>query len=244
MKYLILGSCVTRDAFEFNDFLRRELSGYCARTSMATLSPNNLIINRSFNSSSYDTKLQNLSSKFQNRMVKSDFENGVLTIINENIYDRIVIDLIDERFNLGVVDGRLITASSEFYLTKIRTNEIIDSFSEEWYQLWCQGTELLLDCLLQKGRLGDVLINRVYWAHMQEDGDIVDPNKFSPQLISRYNYKMQRMYGFLEGYLEKEQFIQFDESILRADSGHKWGLAPFHYCSAYYAELVHRLLNN
>lgn len=241
MRYLIIGSCVTRDAFEFNNVLKENLAGYYARTSFATLSPINLAIN-GLPSSLYEATFQKISSKFQSRMIQNDFDNGVLNAVHNINYDRIVVDLIDERFHLAVVGGKLVTCSSEFNSTNIYFNGVIDTFSEEWYQLWCQGIECFFDNLNERKCLEKLIINQVYWAQKQEDGNIIDCKKFSPQIISRYNHKMQRMYKFLEKHLNKEQFIQFDEDILRADSNHHWGLAPFHYCQEYYLELSRRLL--
>lgn len=241
MRCLIIGSCVTRDAFEYNEILKKNMVGYYARTSFATLAPINVHTNTNCYYQNYD-KINALSSSFQIRMLESDFQNGVLKAVTEREYDRIIIDLIDERFNLAVIGGRLVTASSEFSLAKIRIDEIIESFSDECYELWQQGMGHFLDILRDCRVLDKVLINKVYWSYKTQDEEVIDPSKFSTYTINKYNFKMEKMYNFLLNYFDDRQFINFDEQIMRSDKEHKWGLAPFHYCDSYYQSLAQQIL--
>ncbi len=237
MKCLITGSCVTRDAFEFDADLKSDMVNYHARTSLATLAPSNSYNNNEISTENSEA-INRLGSDFQRRMLLGDFTNNVLHSLKENNYDYIVMDLIDERFNLAVVGNKIITKSSEFVLSGIREREVIDSFSEEFYELWCEGATKYISILKEVNALDKLLINQVYWATKLANDEWIDPKKFSPHIIARYNYKMERMYDFLHQLLPPKQFITFTDEILRSDENHKWGLAPFHYQKVYYENLI------
>lgn len=67
MKYLILGSCVTRDAFEHNIGLKNNITNYHARTSLATLDIENL--RKNISRLNY-SKIDNINSNFQKKWLK------------------------------------------------------------------------------------------------------------------------------------------------------------------------------
>ena len=65
MKVFVIGSCVTRDAFNFNT--NHELVDYIARTSFASQSKKSWVDNGI---------LDNIESSFQRRMVEHDMRNS------------------------------------------------------------------------------------------------------------------------------------------------------------------------
>jgi len=78
IKVFILGSCVSRDPFSIADASIFEVVAYHARTSFASLAASPYI----------DEKiLNNISSPFQKRMVRSDMEKSVLIELGNKDYD-------------------------------------------------------------------------------------------------------------------------------------------------------------
>lgn len=114
MKIHIYGSCVSRDILEFDDANELEVVSYNGRSSFATLSPKNVL--KTISSENYES-LKSIDSNFQRRMVDFDFNNSILESTDNSNYDVLLIDLIDNRFNLGEVDGKLVTISSAFALS-------------------------------------------------------------------------------------------------------------------------------
>ena len=89
----ILGSCVTRDALEITtDF---KLIDYTARTSLASLATNSRLDSGILN---------NIKSTFQKRMVERDMTKRFWLSLEKSQNDIIIIDLIDDRFNLKLFD--------------------------------------------------------------------------------------------------------------------------------------------
>lgn len=90
MEILIYGSCVSRDALEFDSEKRLKLIDYFARSSLASSMSNNVI---------NDIPTHNIHSSFQKRMVENDLNKSILAIIKQSKYDILLVDFIDERFD-------------------------------------------------------------------------------------------------------------------------------------------------
>lgn len=120
---LIFGSCVSRDIFNLEYSLEFKVSDYYARSSLASLS-----------SEAYenDSALNRISSPFQRRMVANDFSKEILTAGSKlEGCDVILIDLIDERFDLVVFpSGKIITNSAEF-----SQSGLLDELGPDGYRL-------------------------------------------------------------------------------------------------------------
>ncbi len=89
---LIYGSCVSRDIFNLEESRDFKLTDYYARSSMASLC-----------SEAYENEeaLSRIPSAFRRRMVACDFSKEILSAKDKfAAADVILIDLIDERFDL------------------------------------------------------------------------------------------------------------------------------------------------
>ncbi len=105
-KIFILGSCVTRDALELAKKGQFVLTDYLARTSIASAFQDNAIFE-------YDTS--KIASAFQRRMVDNDLLKSTTNTLINTDFDFLVIDLIDERFDIVKNDkNQYFTLSSEF----------------------------------------------------------------------------------------------------------------------------------
>lgn len=235
----IYGSCVSRDIFNLEDSRSFKLTDYFARSSMASLS-----------SASYENEdaLNRIPSAFRRRMVACDFSKQILTQpeVFQNA-DIILIDLIDERFDLvALPSGQIITNSSELAESGLLTDSSVNGFklikpgSPERRERWIQGMHKFLAVLEQQEKLDCLIVNKVYWASRFENAsDTTFP--VSLAAIEKANQELDWMYNELEKKLSKHQFLHFPAHLLTSDEHHRWGASPFHYCEQYYKEALAQL---
>ncbi|WP_139313566.1 DUF6270 domain-containing protein [Salinicola sp. MH3R3-1] len=230
MKVFIFGSCVSRDAFNF-DFPRLELVGYFSRSSFAS----------AFGSSPQkDNYSQELNSNFQKRMVKADFEKEALQKIVSTEFDILLIDFVDERFKLfKSTTGSIVTLSNELSKTPfLRQAEgvAVSPFSDEHFQLWERGWKKFVSSLSSHNLLSKVVVNCGLWAKTDEQGNAI-PN-VDLNLIEKANSHLRRLYDRVFLDIPASQAFMPSDKMVVGKLEHKWGAAPFHYVDNYYYNLV------
>lgn len=241
MKLFIYGSCVSRDIFNLEESRGFNLCTYFARSSMAALC-----------SGAYhnDKVLENISSDFRRRMVANDFSKGLLSA-EESIKeaDVILVDLIDERFDILVLEtGELITHSNELVesglLKEIEGSAFrrIPQGTLERRDLWLKGMRCFIDLLRKFNKLDQLVVNRVFWANRFES-DSVTIFPVAQASIEKANAELSWMYDVLSKELKPNQFLRFAPEFLSADEHHRWGASPFHYSERYYKEALAQLLD-
>ncbi|NHZ64913.1 GNAT family N-acetyltransferase [Massilia genomosp. 1] len=233
---LILGSCVSRDAFGPHTAALFRVAAYVARTSWAS----------AFSEHAFATiLLDRIVSPFQRRMVELDTGKGLGALLADIEADIILIDLIDERFDLFMDQhGALCTLSPELLSTGFQPDpglgQRIVSGSEQFFTLWEQGWRRLLE-LLQKNRLlSRVKVNRVFWSTRQEDGSDFGSG-YTAEAIARANRFLTRLYQRLADDLSPSHFIDFSPSLMHGALHHRWGASPFHYIDAFYRHMTSAL---
>lgn len=233
IKVFILGSCVSRDPFETDHKQDFEIVSYYARTSLASLSAPPHI----------DTKIvNNITSKFQRRMVLADMEKTVLKdVLNKN-YDILLIDLIDERFDLSIYKKSIHTISSEYKKGLYSPNnyKIVGRYSENKTAYWKEGFDKLIAILKSNNTLDKLVINKVYWT--ETSNSEVTFEQYSYQQIEESNNYLNIMYEYIKNHYPEIKFIEHSDNELIADVEHKWGHAPFHYVNAFSEKQIKQLL--
>ena len=176
-------------------------------------------------------------------MVENDFNNKTIESIKNNNFDKIIIDLIDERFDLVEIDGKIVTKSSEFKATKIFESKLIDTYSDEFFNLWKNGFNNLLNVINSHSNPNKILINKVFWSNKINYNLPICEKKYPQDFILKNNMKLKRMYNYLEKRIDEKNFINYEENTFYSNPNHKWGLSPFHYIDKYYEELIENILN-
>lgn len=223
----ILGSCVSRDAFECVETDLAVVS-YVARTSLAsafhpTLAPEHTL-----------RGLTALESQWQRRMVEMDLARRLPALLQSTQADAILLDLIDERFSLLVLDSVPMTVSNEFLKTgfPVKDGRLLGHASKERMRLWKQGVDRFLDIAGPRR----VIVNRVFWASRTEDGVLLEDQ----ERIASHNAVLRAMYDHLAR-LYPFPTIDYPGELLVADSGHRWGQSPFHFVQQMYAHTIAQL---
>jgi hypothetical protein len=231
---------VTRDAFEFVDKNRIELVRYFAKSSLG--------------GAYSDTKVENIDissteSNFQKSIVVSDLNKEFPDFLANNEFDHVIYDAIDERFNLLIMqDGSLCAFSNELQQTKsykqFVKREILLA-SDEFFTCWEKGWNGFIEQLDAFDKRSSLLINKVFWAKRTMSGDNFLPS-YTDNGIDKANAFLAKLYERMAQDIPKNQFIEFDDSLLIGSDNHKWGKSPFHYIDGYYkyfAEAINKLQN-
>lgn len=233
-RVFVVGSCVTRDAFEMDASTEMKLVGYFARTSLASAFRRKKFVG-------VDTST--ITSAFQRRMVEQDLDKTLESALRQVDFDLLVFDPIDERFNLAQLnDGSIATVSNEFLLAAdAPAYETIRSGTEDFLRLWAAGWCRLLAILDSLGARSRLRVNRAFWADGCADGkEFV--GSYSRSGIDRANTFLSLLYSIMEQDLEDWQFVRYPPELFVGDPGHKWGASPFHYIDPFYRHFLSELV--
>ena len=228
---------MSRDILNYQkDNAQLVLVDYYARCSIASLGARPIEM---------PTSVQNISSKFQRRMVERDIRKDFLNDLAGHRFDVLLIDLIDERFNLYVEQpGRACTLSSELLSSGFRGDPDGGSRSyfgsEEFWRLWEAGWLILVNKLRDLGVLDRLLVNQVFWSSRTENGGNFEPHYSSKQIDSA-NQFLDRMYQRVSADIPSRQILRFDHGLMTGSISHRWGISPFHYVDAYYHSAIQQL---
>jgi 16S rRNA G966 N2-methylase RsmD len=235
-KVFIFGSCVSRDAFPEANAAHFKVVNYCARSSLASAFSNVVV---------QGIDVQRLESAFQRRMVEVDVEHRLSSLLEENDYDLLLVDCIDERFDLYIdLQGGICTLSNELLATGFKpaqlTGRIVPSGSDEFFELWERGWERLIDLLRRHSHLDRLRINAAYWSEIADDGGDYCPH-YSPEGIRRANKVLSRLYSRMKESLLSHQILEFAPELWVGAASHRWGRSPFHYNNNYYVKMIEQL---
>jgi hypothetical protein len=234
----IFGSCVTRDLFE-HPRLRPALSVYGARSSVISVVAPPVAI---------DEQHVVLSSQWQRRCVLADFRKTFFASLAEAAPDWLVIDLIDERFDLLRCAGSLVTRSSAFQasgfadtagvaLTPVRR------MSADGTDLFEQAAGEFAARVLQLLPAERVILHRARWCcSYRADGGILAFPDDRLSLCHAQNAMLDHGYDALaDAFGGRVQLVDHDPDRSLADVDHQWGLEAYHYDGATNAARTARL---
>lgn len=237
VRILICGSCVSRDILngEVNGV---ELSKYFARSSFASAF-SKLPCQDSYSS--------NLESDFQRRTVAADFSKELPRYLKDGYFDLILVDFIDERFDLFIYnDGGICTVSNELisagFNPKSEGGQVIKSGSDEFFHLWEYGWKRFINIADDLRFRHKIRINKVFWASMTTTGKGF--KTYSNEYIQASNDNLSRLYNRVANDIWPWQFITANPKHLIADEDHRWGISPFHYIQVYYNNTLSELINS
>jgi hypothetical protein len=225
-KIAIFGSCVSRDLFE-DARLRPLLSVYGARSSVISAVAPAVPI---------DEQRVVLSSAWQRRCVLADFHKTFFASLADARPDWLMIDLIDERFNLLRCVGSLVTRSSAFEACGLADAPDLElapirRMSPEGERLFEQAAGEFAERVLRVLPAERVILHRALWcARYRADGEITSFPDDRRALCEHQNLMLDHGYDALsDAFGGATSVIRHDRERSLADAGHRWELEPFHY---------------
>ena len=108
--------------------------------------------------------------------------------------------------------------------------EVLTNADPRKFELWKQGWERLVQMLGDTGGLNRLVINQVYYATHDAEGE---PLKGAP--FARENAALQARYDYIARTLPDVDKITYPSTMMIGDRNHKWGVSPFHYMPSVYA---------
>lgn len=232
-RVLLVGSCVTRDALSF---LNTQSIDYFARTSLISLvsSPVKLL----------NSSIINSIGDFEKRMILSDFDKRLFNSLDVEHYDLILLDFIDERFDLVKVLDSYVTNSN--YLIQ---SDMLSEFSDyKIYKRFEMMGEWKIACekFINKIKYLNipVILHKAWWADSFYNYHTDKVEKFEKEqlaTVKKYNSLLSEYYNYMLSIYPELIVIEVKKELLYSDFAHKWGRDYFHYSELYYRELAREL---
>lgn len=173
-------------------------------------------------------------------------EKSILPILKKSEFDILLLDFIDERFNLLELDNTICTLSNEAVTTGIKekypNHKIIKSRSELFLSMWEQGWKEFVELMYEQDSLDKVYLNKVYWAEETVTGDNFEPG-YTKNSIYAMNMFLDRLYSIAEQSIPPENIMYFSKNLMVGADEHQWGRSPFHYVDEYYESALNFLDN-
>ncbi len=226
-KVFILGSCVSRDIYRF--VTDSDIADYYARTTILSLMSRPLAVG--------DIPLK---SEFQRRTVSKDFSKTFFDAISGTAFGYLLIDFIDERFDILQFKKSYVTRSAEFAkagLDKAYPFKKVDKETSRYRQEWERNMVLFSQKLLGLVSPQKIILHKAFWsARYWENGSLVEfPNQHE---IASNNEILDFYYRTAEKHL-CARAVSVKES--QGDAAHLWGLSPFHYTEEYYMDIYRQV---
>ena len=228
LRVAVFGSCVSRDTVAAAPAGPIELLAYVARHSLCSAGTD---------ATRWMPSPVPLTSAFQLRNFVADADGTAFEPwwAAAERADVLLVDLTDERH--GVVefaDGTRITRSIEGLVNAeiaaaYGAGEHLRFGSDEHFARWSAAADAFLDRLGERGLLARTLLVAVPWAERAIDGAAAPGSmgtapRDANAAYARY-HELVRARGVA--------LVSVDDP--RADPGHRWGFAPFHYAPEVYA---------
>ncbi len=224
---------------------------FIARTSLASVMSRAPTTPLSFEGLDFD-------SEFQRRCVISDVTKSTLRDIEAFRPRFVLLDFIDERFDLLEIDGAIVALSHDFQACGLggtpwaQAGRRIARDSAEASQLWNDAACRFVQWIRRLGSVETVL-HRAPWVTRAVQGDDVDglPTVALDTVcqicvdrlvsVSRFGALTDEYYSVFKTLMQEAKTIQADPGNLLGALGHVWGLTPFHYAKSYYRDVGTKL---
>ncbi|RAK57087.1 hypothetical protein DJ018_03775 [Phenylobacterium deserti] len=166
----------------------------------------------------------------------------------------LVVDFIEERFDLLVGTGTAATYSWELHRAGLRDQPPLDTFTHlsrhapEAFDLWRSGLEAFVRFLRETLPNTRLIFHDARWAlDYMEDGQRrpFDPDRVIwpgiPANIDDHNQLLERYSQAMRQAAPNAFYVRAPADLTLGDAAHRWGLSPFHYGEAYYRYVWRRL---
>lgn len=235
----IFGSCVSRDAFVVADAADFAVRTYVGRQSFVGLADPPLEAQESW----YEE-----NSAWLQRVFSQDLDKSGLDRLIEDQSDWLIVDFVDERFNLLDVDGTRVSdiwgPKSPIFRERYGSRGVQQPrISPATDADWAKGLDHFAARIRAHYRPDRVVLHKARWAQQLRapDGSTSEFPDNAKWHIARCNPLMERYYDLFAKALPEARVIEVDADRIFADPDHRWAIEPFHYTRDYYVEVIRQL---
>lgn len=235
----IIGSCITRDLWPVRGDGVEDLL-YISRTSLPSL------FSRPPASFAPLPDAPAGLTRSQHRAVVDDVAKRSLEALLAFRPTHLIIDLIDERFDLISLGGAIFTDSWELRQTGYRASDLhggqtIQRLSPTCEDLWMQAA-LDFAAFIDATPLREavLILHEAQWAERYRDADGAERCFQLFEILpghradaARHNAMLRTYQAALRALLPDLRRVEAPQARV-ADERHRWGLSPFHYAPDYY----------
>jgi hypothetical protein len=231
----IWGSCVTRDTLEAGAHSFAALS-YHARSSWLAQA----------RGAAVPPVPVPDGAGFGERMVREDLQTSIVALLAQEQPHVLVLDLIDERFDVVEVGGGRWTVSD--YMGRMGLEEALreratwlSRFSEDARQEEFAQAVRQVAPLLERLPETRIVLHQAWYTARSAD-PAVPFYASAPHHVEWCNRRLAGHYAVLqEAFGPRLHVVEAPRDLLVGDPGHRWGLAHYHYVPSYYADVLAQL---
>lgn len=234
IRVAILGSCVSRDLFEFQKelFQNFEICFYMARSSVVSY----------LSLPCLDNKIKIVGEGFEEKRARYDLSKEHWALLDAARPDIILLDFIDERIGLIQHEGSFLSASGPMIKAFERSNGNV-MIKRPWSNEIEKLRHWALPVFMERLSLicQNIVVHKACWAEefKSENKEIESFAKTEFEtLISLNNALLQKMFVALDNLSIPVEQIGGLEAGLIAGGDHKWAFCPYHYDKIYYKTLA------
>ncbi len=236
-RFVILGSCVSSDIFRLNPGLG-QLVSYHARCSLLSLMSSPLEFG-------YDDL--DWPSNFARRTVKADFEKTFFADLEALECDTLIVDFVDERWDLLRIGDSLVTCSAD--LMKLGDDRLtrrgfarVARRDTQTYVLWRDACARFAGTLRERLPGLQVVLHKVLGVDRCRDGrKLCELAPFADGIpLGVVNVMLEDYNACFRSHMESLIELELPRTYA-AHKAHLWGLSPFHYEERYYRDAANIL---
>jgi hypothetical protein len=184
-------------------------------------------------------------SDWQRRMLEIDSSKALESRLCSQQYDILLVDLIDERFDIFERDGIVVTNSVAFQVAQLESEALRQGFrrlaidNPDRGSMWARGMCRLYEIAMAANPHCLVVMNEVQWGYDQSL-----PAWMTSKYVSDANRQLRSLYRVSERITgNRYHRIEYESDLFTPDLTHKWGVAPFHYAAPLYRQTIAQLQN-
>lgn len=177
------------------------------------------------------------------------FKNNMEELLNS--IDYLVVDFIEEQYDIVKYNGSYITKSVAFNESVLNRDledgTVLKRTSETMWELWEYACLQFINCLKKYVEPNRIILNKVF---LSETFCSKEANKFFAELkyIREINSALAKYYSFFENHLDGIKIVSLKiKDLSFCDKHHTYGCYPYHMNDYAYFELadqIHKIVKN
>lgn len=236
MKVDIFGSCVTRDAFSFDDIRTSRVQNYLGRQSFIGLQDKAV---------PFDERWFDEVNAWERKCAVAALCKAENAFPFSSDSDYLIVDYIDERLDLIDIEGSRVLLTKHVLQPGFKAHyegrfKQIRRLSSDTLADWTSGARTFFERAVAHYGAERIILHKAHWAHhfKDDDGTLTPFGNDWPDKIARNNDLLDRYHAITEALVPGLKTVEVEQGFIFADPAHKWSKEPFHYRPEYYTRFL------